>query len=352
MKKRKSIKKKAPKAAAQARADVTPQAKYKGAANQESERKHGAQGANKHKVSTKTFLGALEERERRYEAQGHREHQTRYPKDDRIEHVRAIRYGPRGYTQSKIIAEPCFRQVGDYMVDTNVLNIYGTGSFATVHPGFHKDTERNIAAKHISCQGEKISKEEISEVYILKSIPPHENIIRIFDVEIERLKSRDIVVWIITEVCDQGNLKEYTMGRDVSFNQKIHIMMQCALAVRHLHLQKPRSITHRDIKPQNILVTGDPEKPTIKLCDFGVARLVDLNHLGESATLHSMAGTYWYMAPELFSLVVDQVVPSYSKSVDVFSLGLCFLVLLKVQGLGISPFGGKMQQSLKSHFRN
>ena len=311
----------------------------------------------------RSYHEAIEEPQRGYEAQGHCEHQARYPNDDRIEHVRSRKYAAQGsqeqqtrYPKGKRVADSSFHEVGTYMVDTNLRNIYGKGSFGTVHPGFHKHTKQNIAAKNVSCLDEKEYEDDIDkEVDILEMIPPHENIISISYVTKERVLKfgqQCIDIWIVTEVCDLGNLKDYTMGRYVSFYQKIHMMMQCALALQHLHLHKPCGITHRDLKPLNILVTGDPEKPTIKLCDFGLARLVDMNQFGRSVTLHSSrVGTYDYMAPELFSMIVDQAMPSYNKSVDVFSLGLCFLVLLNLcYDSGIKPFTGKTQPFLRSAF--
>ena len=107
----------------------------------------------------------------------------------------------------------------------------------------------------------------------------------------------------------------------------MELIFQTALAVDHLHNCKPESVTHRDIKPQNVLLTGDEERPTVKLADFGAARTVACNKQGQSVTLFSLAGTTLYMAPEQTELQGGKF--KYSKKIDVFSLAVTWLALLE-----------------------
>ena len=111
---------------------------------------------------------------------------------------------------------------------------------------------------------------------LLHKIPPHENIIKVYDVskiEYEKDSAEMLDLWLIMEFCDQGNLQTYTMKRELSIKDKFELIFQMALAVNHLHNCKPECVTHRDIKPQNVLLTGDEESPTVKLADFGVPEL-------------------------------------------------------------------------------
>ena len=81
------------------------------------------------------------------------------------------------------------------------------------------------------------------------------------------------------------------------------------LGLNYMHLQ---NITHRDMKPENILlVSRDMENFDIKIADLGFAQKFDKN-----AGLELVLGTPLYMAPEL---VKHQ---KYDEKVDVWSLGI------------------------------
>ena len=84
-------------------------------------------------------------------------------------------------------------------------------------------------------------------------------------------------------------------------------------------LQK-NNITHRDIKPQNILIVND----TYKICDFGEAKIIST----DGVIQQSIRGTELYMSPILFKALNSRqkkVVHNTYKS-DVFSLGMCILL--------------------------
>lgn len=82
-----------------------------------------------------------------------------------------------------------------------------------------------------------------------------------------------------------------------------------------------QGVVHRDIKPENIMISMDGE---IKLIDFGLSKRQDGNN-----KLKTIAGTPYYMAPEVLNGV-------YDSKVDIWSLG----VLLYVFMSGYLPFQG------------
>jgi fused-like protein len=80
--------------------------------------------------------------------------------------------------------------------------------------------------------------------------------------------------------------------------------MLCA-GVQYLHDCR---ITHRDLKPQNILVSSNGR---LKICDFGFAKAMTL----DSSMMQSVKGTPLYMAPELVQNI------SYDYRADLWSIG-------------------------------
>ena len=100
-------------------------------------------------------------------------------------------------------------------------------------------------------------------------------------------------------------------------NELINILFQLTSAL--LFMQEKFQISHRDIKPQNILLF---EGGIYKLADFGEAKEVKINK-----QLNSLRGTELYMSPALYDGLKnekDDVSHNPFKS-DVFSLGFCFL---------------------------
>ena len=125
------------------------------------------------------------------------------------------------------------------------------------------------------------------------------------------------------EMCELGDLGDHFKKSLPSLNQKVDLMEQICNGLHHLHSQTP-PIVHRDLKPQNLLVASEAGLPVVKLADFGLARFVD------QTMLESLCGTPMYMAPEILPnrvFVFDEV--SYTKEVDVFSLGLIFQAMLR-----------------------
>ncbi len=101
------------------------------------------------------------------------------------------------------------------------------------------------------------------------------------------------------------------------------------LSVHHCHTY---DIAHRDIKPHNIMLG---EKEQIKLIDFGLAA----EEPTEDA-LKSIAGTPYYMAPEVLK-------GDYDKKCDVWSLGVVLYVML----CGYLPFTGDNTRELISKIK-
>nr|CAH7721589.1 unnamed protein product [Callosobruchus chinensis] len=103
-------------------------------------------------------------------------------------------------------------------------------------------------------------------------------------------------------------------------------MKQILEGVAYLH---DRNIAHLDLKPQNLLLSVEDSCEDIKLCDFGISKV-----LQPGVTVREILGTADYVAPEVLSY------EPIGLSTDVWSIGVLAYVLLS----GFSPFGADDKQ--------
>lgn len=123
--------------------------------------------------------------------------------------------------------------------------------------------------------------------------------------------------------------KEYLAGLDTE--RRLALFLQIADAVAAAHAV---GVLHKDLKPSNILISGDAAEPRVRLTDFGSGHMLEPDNLAqlgitrmgmtvdERAPANSISGTPLYVAPELFAGQAPTL-----KS-DVFSLGILLYQLL------------------------
>jgi serine/threonine-protein kinase len=152
----------------------------------------------------------------------------------------------------------------------------------------------------------------------------HPNIARLIDGGL----TGDGVPWFAMEYVEGVPITDYARGRhpgDASASLRLFLKVCDAVAYAHRAL-----VIHRDLKPSNILVAGDG---TLKLLDFGIARLIEEPHAGQDAATVTVAAqrrlTPAYAAPEQWR--GDAV----TTAADVYALGVLLHELLT--GLKPSP---------------
>jgi serine/threonine protein kinase len=233
-------------------------------------------------------------------------------------------------------ASPTCREIGDYVIDKDDGNCLGRTQKASVYPGKHTEIKGlNIAAKMFLWDKRYSANTVNEEIALMKSIPPHENVLKIFHhdtVEVGKFKE----LWLILEHCQLGHLGEFAYRESLSLAQKVDLMLQASRGIHHLHHLAP-PVIHRDIKPANLLVSGTPGQPVLKVADFGESRYFHASH-EDSVRNITVGGTPYYQAPELFT---GEVTPEQNKAVDIFALGMSFQDLLEAQmGVDSTPMKG------------
>ena len=127
--------------------------------------------------------------------------------------------------------------------------------------------------------------------------------------------------YLVLEYVDGKPIDQYVRERQLLPDARIQLFLQVLAAVGHAHANL---IVHRDLKPSNILVTEDG---TVKLLDFGIAKLVD-SESGDRTALTVEGGrvfTPQYAAPE--QVRGDPL----TTATDVYALGVLLYVLLSGQ---------------------
>jgi hypothetical protein len=125
--------------------------------------------------------------------------------------------------------------------------------------------------------------------------------------------------YLILEHVDGQAIDRFASERGLSSAERIRLFLQVLAAVGHAHTNL---IVHRDLKPSNILVRADG---TVKLLDFGIAKLLEADPGAESATLTaegSRVFTLNYAAPE------QARGEALTTTTDVYALGVLLYVLL------------------------
>ncbi|OHS99827.1 CAMK family protein kinase [Tritrichomonas foetus] len=175
---------------------------------------------------------------------------------------------------------------GNYHLFHNI----GSGNYATVYKGYHKDVDFPVAVKIMN--EDKII---MTEMEILLHLH-HKNIVQLYDV----VKYDDKVA-LILEYCSNGSLMQNLPSSTEVLHKYIY---QICRAIEYLHVNA--NIVHRDLKAENILLD---DEDNIKLADFGLSKKCD-------TVLQTRCGSPLHVSPEV---VLGKV---YDAKTDIWSLGI------------------------------
>lgn len=205
------------------------------------------------------------------------------------------------------------------------------GTYGTVYKAKDKETGDIVALKVVRLDedDEGVPSAALREICLLKELK-HKNIVRLIDV-----LHRSLRLTMVFEYCDQ-DLKKYfdSSGGNISSKcvQSFYYQLLRGLEFCHaLH------VFHRDLKPQNILIS---KKGELKLADFGLARAFGIPVRSYSAEVV----TLWYRPPDV--LMGAQV---YTTSIDIWSAG-CIFAEMANGGRPLFP-GSDVDEQLKRVFK-
>lgn len=237
----------------------------------------------------------------------------------------------------------------------NCIDLLGKGAFASVYRLANKTDGQLFAAKELDKRkfiknGGMNDSKLNNEMRIMERIN-HPNIVQFVEYH-----EHNPYLYIIMEYVPFGDLQQFLSSNGTMSESLGRTMAQQVFnATSYLHSQ---NITHRDIKPDNILIAdASPASFTVKLSDFGLSKVVKDN----DTFLKTFCGTLLYCAPEVFpqygSWAAENITKTkdrdqqhryreYSQSVDVWSFG----AVLWYSVVGLPPYEGVIDNTGRGMF--
>jgi serine/threonine-protein kinase len=208
--------------------------------------------------------------------------------------------------------------LGDY----KILKKLGAGGMGSVFLAEQVSLQRHVALKVLSKElaaKEAFVQRFVREARVMAKLD-HPNILRCFDAG-----AAHGYHYLVMEYADGGSVEGWLKKKgQFSIEDALHIILACARALEHA---QELNMVHRDIKPDNLLLTG---KGAVKLADLGLAKATD-DDLSLTKT-GTGAGTPLYMAPEQ-----ARDVKHVDGRSDIYSVG-CMLYRFLA---GQVPFNGE-----------
>ncbi|PEN14350.1 hypothetical protein CRI94_04765 [Longibacter salinarum] len=203
--------------------------------------------------------------------------------------------------------------IGKEVDGYHIESILGRGGMGVVYKGEDVALSRPVALKRINpaqAHREQFLRRFRAEAKALARINSP------YITSIYALRDTDIGLLIVMEYVDGGTLKDRIVEGPMTPAEAVPIVQQILRSFRDAH---GAGVIHRDIKPQNIMLTSDGD---VKITDFGIAKLRRRDS-GETVTQGGQGGTLKYMSPEQIEKI-DEV----DNRSDLYALGMTMYEML------------------------
>mmetsp|Transcript_14564 Transcript_14564/g.37779 ORF Transcript_14564/g.37779 Transcript_14564/m.37779 type:complete len:325 (-) Transcript_14564:127-1101(-) len=199
--------------------------------------------------------------------------------------------------------------------DYDIGKHLGSGNFAEVKECTRKSDGMKCAVKIIDKAKAGTMDTINEEIQIMNQIN-HDHVVKLYEVFDEPKK-----INLIMELVTGGELFDRIVERG-SYTEAdaAQCITEICSALEYMH---KHNICHRDLKPENILYASPAKDASIKLADFGLAKVVS-----ENAIMQTACGTPGYVAPEILQNA------GFGVEVDMWSVGVILYILL----CGFPPF--------------
>ncbi|XP_060039911.1 serine/threonine-protein kinase H2, partial [Erinaceus europaeus] len=207
----------------------------------------------------------------------------------------------------------------------DIKALIGTGNFSKVIRVEQKISKKPFAIKVMETRVREGREACASELTVLRRVS-HQYIVQLMEI----FEAQDRV-YMVMELATGGELFDRLMTQGPFTEQDaVRILQMVADGIRYLHALR---ITHRDLKPQNLLYYHPGKESKILITDFGLAHAGNRNG---DWTMRTLCGTPHYIAPEIL------LRKPYTSAVDMWAFGVITYVLLT----GLMPFDDENQTRL------
>ena len=238
--------------------------------------------------------------------------------------------------QDIYISEADFRRRYEYTSG----DLLGEGGFAQVYKAYDRQFHEYVALKFYN-KGEKGKYDVLHEMKDSRSFA-HKNIIRVHDAFVVRCEQAGTFSFIqvgVLEYANGGNLRDFIKTKPPE-NIFIEVLSGILEGLRYLHQEK--SIIHRDLSPENILMCIEGDRWTPKISDFGISKKIEIGSLsGKDKKSTQLLGKTEYMAPEQFYPEKFGIDKSINTNVDLWAFGIILYELFMHR----TPYGDKMDDN-------
>jgi eukaryotic-like serine/threonine-protein kinase len=204
--------------------------------------------------------------------------------------------------------------LGDYLIEAPI----GAGGMGQVFRARHRTMDREVALKVLprSLSNDPAAVERFYAEVRASARLMHPNIVTAFDAGCYNVLEHPVHFLVMELILGELLSTKVTGTGPLSTQDVVNILFQAASALEYAHSQ---GIIHRDIKPNNMMITAHG---VLKILDFGLAIFREGNNPQQSATSSTIVGTVEFMAPEQINTpaLVDHRCDLYSLGASIFYL--------------------------------